>query len=107
MTWHIVTSFENLIRSNYGIDEPADNETTRVDPSKFKLPLALVPGLSFDHRGFRIGYGGGFYDIFLESFPGIAIGLCREQFLVKEGIPHEDHDLPVALVVTEDRLIRP
>lgn len=105
MAWHVVKSFEGLVHSTFGVDEPADDPTTQIDPNRPDA-VALVPGLTFDTRGFRMGYGGGFYDTFLVNFPGVSLGLCRECQL-SEAVPFLDkHDLPVQAIATETRLIR-
>lgn len=71
--------------------------------------MALVPGLTFDAAGYRLGYGGSFYDTFLAMFDGVSVGLCREaqltQTLISDGII-DTHDLLVQLVVAEQRVIR-
>lgn len=54
-------------------------------PAVFACPVALVPGLAFDREGFRLGYGGGFYDTFLPAFPGASIGLIRACQLVERS----------------------
>lgn len=100
MTWHTIESFDNLVKSSFGIDEPAE-DAPAIDPSEAPNAIALVPGFSFDERGYRIGYGGGFYDVFLEQFSGTSIGLCRAQFKSAEPLPCEKHDLAVDLVITE------
>lgn len=70
--------------------------------------IALVPGLVFDRMGFRLGYGGGYYDCFLADFPGISIGLVREQFLVEslaqQGVL-DGFDQPVDCIATENGLL--
>ena len=105
MAWHVVRSFEGLVHSKFGVDEPADDPATQIDPNQPNA-LTLVPGLTFDLRGFRMGYGGGFYDVFLANFPGSSLGLCRECQL-SETVPCLDaHDLPVQAIATEKRLIR-
>lgn len=105
MTWHAVETFEGLVRSKFGVDEPADDPITQIDPNQPDT-LALVPGLTFDARGFRMGYGGGFYDTFLANFPGASLGLCRECQL-SDAVPFlDEHDLPVQAIATETRLIR-
>ena len=71
-------------------------------PAVLPLALALVPGLAFDAAGFRLGYGGGFYDTFLADFPGTTVGLCRTCQLSAVPLPRGPYDLPVGLVVTED-----
>ena len=106
MDWHRVTSFEGLITSPFGVDEPADDPATLTDPATANHALVIVPGLEFDTLGYRLGYGGGFYDVFLSTFEGTAIGLCRDQFLQEAPITHDDHDLPVGVVVTQSQVIR-
>ncbi|OUP06489.1 hypothetical protein B5F33_10055 [Collinsella sp. An2] len=83
----------------------------RVSDAACRLPsvydaryVAIVPGLAFDRRGYRLGYGGGYYDAFLRSFPGVSVGLCRSAALFEDlgdlGAL-EPHDVPVDVVVTE------
>lgn len=59
----------SLIRSKFGILEPSLGSEEIPD-------LLLVPGLAFDERGYRIGYGGGFYDRYLSKFDGSTISLA-------------------------------
>lgn len=105
MAWHVVNTLDDLVRSKFGVDEPADDPTTLVNPNRADA-LALVPGLTFDLRGFRVGYGGGFYDVFLANFPGMSMGLCRECQMSTAASFLDEHDLPVQAVATEQRLIR-
>jgi 5-formyltetrahydrofolate cyclo-ligase len=67
-----------------------------------------VPALAFDELGYRLGYGGGFYDVFLADFPGISIGLGRQAQMMDDfsacGV-REACDVPVDLVVTEEGLL--
>ncbi|MDO5108042.1 MAG: 5-formyltetrahydrofolate cyclo-ligase [Coriobacteriaceae bacterium] len=109
MRWFKIMSFNDLVRSSLGVEEPVPNDDTEQLLGTGERMMALVPGLTFDAAGYRLGYGGGFYDTFLAKFDGVSVGLCREaQFsddLVAEGII-DAHDLPAQLVVTEDRVIR-
>ena len=109
MRWFAVTSLDGLERSPFGMDEPFGDLTCELELSGRSDVLALVPGLAFDVSGFRLGYGGGFYDTFLSSFSGVSLGLCREAQLVDslaELAAVDTHDRPVSLIVTEKRVIR-
>lgn len=100
MAWHTIESFDNLVKSSFGIEEPAE-DAPAINPAQIGNAIALVPGFAFDDQGYRIGYGGGFYDVFLEQFAGTSIGLCRARFMNEKPLPHEEHDLAVDLVLTE------
>ena len=111
MEWYALASMEELTtpgvleKSSFGIDEPRADEKRRVPDEALTgtgmpgMTLALVPGLAFDARGYRIGYGGGYYDTFLETFTGVSFGLCRRAFYLSELPFVEEHDLPVTRVV--------
>lgn len=109
MAWYRVMSFDGLVKSKLGVLEPDPATFERVDPASGRVALALVPGLAFDPQGFRLGYGGGFYDTFLSGFSGQSVGLCRERQMV-DSLPDlgviDAHDLPVNIVVTESRTLR-
>lgn len=61
--------------------------------------LIIVPGLLFNHSGYRIGYGGGFYDRYLRYYNGISLSLAAD-FQLKQGMESETHDKPVDVIVT-------
>lgn len=88
----------------YGILEPRPECIREVDP--LEVDLVLVPGVAFDEKGFRIGYGAGYYDRFLErvrpSIPKVA--LAFELQMVEDACP-DDHDFPVEYVITENRIV--
>lgn len=103
LRWYRVTSFEGLEKSRYGIWEPPEDPVSEVAPNGSAPSLAIVPGLSFDACGMRLGYGGGYYDAFLASFPGVAIGICFSCQLLPSlsacGLA-EPHDRPVLQVIS-------
>ena len=98
----VIIDFDNLVPSaSVGILEPMD--VMRI--AYKNIDLVLVPGIVFDHEGHRIGYGFGYYDKFLAKIPkAIKIGLAFE-FQVVDKIPNEIHDVPVDLIVTEERIV--
>jgi 5-formyltetrahydrofolate cyclo-ligase len=87
----------------YGVSEPLPNGEAVVPP------VLLVPLLAFDRRGFRLGYGGGFYDRTLQGLRAEAvvqaIGIAYAGQEVAE-VPHDQHDQPLDAVLTENGLIR-
>ena len=104
MRWFRVASLDNLETSSFGVDEPRIDEAAEQHLTAEKDMVALVPGLAFDERGYRLGYGGGFYDTLLSDFAGASVGLCRQAQFVKSleelGVIGE-FDLPVDIVITE------
>ena len=78
-----------------GIMEPVKGGPEAEDPQA----LVLVPGLAFDPRGYRVGYGGGYYDRFLAREPDHpTVALCYD-FQMLTAVPAEVHDIPVELVL--------
>lgn len=102
MTFYRICGEEDLISGSYGIREP-DVSCCAVERPDDQS-LCVVPGFSFTPSGFRLGYGGGYYDRWLAAFPGVAVGLCRERWLA-EDLPADLFDLPVQAVVTEDQIL--
>lgn len=70
------------------------------------LDLILVPGIAFDHRGHRLGFGRGFYDRVLKKTKAYKVGLAFHEQIVDE-IPNEEHDVPMDLIITDTSLITP
>lgn len=105
MRWHEVRDLASLERGEHGVLEPADDPATLVDPYATPSALCVVPGLGFDRAGFRVGYGGGYYDFFLYDFPGTSAGVVRSAQLLDWIGCVEAHDRAVDLVVCEDRVI--
>jgi 5-formyltetrahydrofolate cyclo-ligase len=60
----------------------------------------LVPGIAFTAQGYRVGFGGGYFDRFLAGFPGVSIGLAFDLQMTAEFSP-DAHDVPVQWIVTE------
>ena len=69
----------------FGIWEPSEEALLL---SKADIDLALVPAVCYDRRGYRLGFGGGYYDRWLETFAGRTVGLCRESLLQELSLIH-------------------
>jgi len=96
-----IASFDELLPGAYGILEPRPAARRLVEVEK--LDLVCVPGVAFDLRGHRLGYGGGFYDAFLAQTAAVKIGLAFD-FQVLEAIPTRDADEQVDLIVSEKQV---
>lgn len=88
----------------WGISEPDPDRCEPVDPAG--IGAVIVPGLAFDRRGGRLGYGAGYYDRLFRAFRAggrmpLAIGFAFAAQLV-DRVPMEPHDVPVDRVVTEE-----
>lgn len=102
LTFFKLTTFDQLESVYFGLLEPIPAKTKRLSPSD--LDLLIVPGLAYDARGFRVGFGGGFYDRFLTGYEGIKLALAFEDQIFDE-LPNESHDMPVDFIVTPSRVI--
>jgi len=101
MTFHYVSSTEDFERGAYGLWEPFASLPS-FDPLKDgeKNVLCIVPAVVYDRKGYRIGYGGGYYDRFFGVFKPASIGVVYEEFIVK-SVPHGRYDISVDVVATE------
>lgn len=87
-----------LVRHRYGMLEPKD--ACPIFPTEH-LQLIVVPGIAFDRKGYRLGYGKGFYDRFLTKCPhAIRIGLAYQIQVVEDTFP-QAWDVPVQHIFTE------
>ena len=92
-----ITDLHQLVPGRYGLLEPtADTPVSPVDAIDF----AVLPCVTCNYLGQRLGHGGGYYDRFLSQYRGGTVLLCRE-LLIRQEIPVEPHDYPVPWVLTE------
>ena len=92
-----ITDLDQLSPGAYGIPEPPAG-APRVDTDA--VDFAILPCVTCNHPGQRLGRGGGYYDRFLAHYRGGTVLLCREK-LIRDEIPLEPHDYPVPWVLTE------
>lgn len=99
MEFYRVRNSAELGEGRYGILEP-DGSSESAAPGGGDW--VLTPGLLFDQRGYRLGYGGGFYDRYMRKHPeGVYIGTAFAAQVQKTLLPVQSYDLPVQYIVTE------
>lgn len=98
MKFYLISSMNDLCEGFRNILEPDTDKCKLL--TDFENSICVVPALSFDPEGYRLGFGGGYYDRFLENYKGVSAGLCYGSF-VKWNLPREEHDIPVDLLVTD------
>lgn len=100
-----VLDFDEFEPGYFNILTPKEEFIRYIDPSE--IDLIIVPGAVFDRDGYRVGYGGGYYDRFLskidKSVPKIAIAFDMQ---IVEKVPREGFDIPVDFIITEKEVIK-
>jgi len=97
-----VKNLSELKKNRYGISEPAD-ETNVVD--KDAVDVAIVPGVVFDKKLNRLGFGKGYYDNFLRNTRCAKIALAFD-FQIQDAVPSDEHDVKMDVIVTPSQIIR-
>lgn len=100
MEFRYVQSEEEMVKGKFGIPEPPPSAPKYTVENGGKT-IMILPGMLFDKRGMRLGYGGGYYDRFLMDFPGIRVGLAMQAFVRDEPLPSGRFDLPIHVLITE------
>ena len=101
--FYFIHDRHELEHGSYGLLEPP-KKIERL--CTCRNGLCVLPGLSFDRSGTRLGYGRGYYDRFLQSFKGSTAGLCFSQVLSDTPLPSGRFDIPADMIVTDKEIIR-
>lgn len=95
-----ILSLNELQKGNYGILEPVLDQSKIIEPET--IDMIILPGVAFDTKGGRVGYGGGFYDRFLSrvsvEIPKISLAYSLQIF---ESIPMDKYDIKIDGVITD------
>lgn len=100
MFFYKIDSLEDLSAGYMTIKEPSAGELY-----KNQSAVCIVPGLAFDKKGGRIGYGKGYYDRFLIDKDLVKVGFCAECNYV-DDIPTEIHDIKMDYIIVNDKIIK-
>ncbi|WP_033541931.1 5-formyltetrahydrofolate cyclo-ligase [Planococcus sp. CAU13] len=98
MSFRIIEDFSQLETVYMKLLEPIVEQTEEVSPEE--IDLLLVPGVVFSAAGYRIGFGGGYYDRYLTRYAGPTKSLAFAMQLA-DSVPVETHDMPVQRICTE------
>lgn len=102
MTFYIIENFEQLEKVYMQLLEPNPLKTKSVNVKD--IDLLVVPGIIYSRLGYRIGYGGGYYDRFLTNYLGRTTSLAFDCQLSND-VPIENFDIPVDQIITNSQLI--
>lgn len=101
MEFFEIKSFDDVKPSFFGLLEPEENCSLIKD---FDNALCIVPAFSYDKNGYRIGYGGGYYDRFLSLNSVFKIGICYDD-CIEENHLYDEFDVKVDTIITEKQII--
>ena len=99
-----IASLEQLVAAPFNLLEPAKELPALTEDQK-NNSICIVPALLVDTKGYRLGYGAGFYDRFLSTYSGKKICLAYQQNLSKTELPHTAFDVAVDMVITESDIL--
>lgn len=94
--------FSQLESVFFGLYEP--NPTQTIEMKADEIDLLIVPGLAFTREGYRLGFGGGYYDRFLMDYHRATYSLAFTEQIV-DILPIERHDLPVDKIITDEEVV--
>lgn len=98
MEFYLIESIDELSPGTFGVLEPAPNPAKQL--RNFSHSVCVVPALACDRNGYRLGYGGGYYDRFLRDYPGEKVLILYKCCLVPH-LWHGRYDVAVDRIVTE------
>lgn len=98
MEFYRIHSLDDLEKRTFGVLEPKVPGCEKL--TDFTGSLCIVPALMYDLKGYRLGYGGGYYDRFLSGYDGYKIGITYRRNILR-FLHYGRYDIPVDMIVTE------
>ena len=99
ITPYYIADISQLQKGAYGIFEPPQADKAKISD----INAVIVPGIAFDKKGNRMGFGAGYYDRSLSDFGGTKIGICYD-FQLLDKIYADSHDIPMDYIISEENI---
>lgn len=99
-----ITSLDQLVPAPFSLLEPA-RDLSALTEDQMNDSICIIPALLVDTKGYRLGYGAGFYDRFLSTYSGKKICLAYQKNLSRTELPHSEFDVPVDMIITESDVL--
>ncbi|WP_100406807.1 5-formyltetrahydrofolate cyclo-ligase [Bacillus solitudinis] len=103
MCFYILKDYDDLEETFFELKEPKIENCQLLTPDE--IDVMVVPGVAFDVHGYRLGFGGGYYDRYLVDFKGETVALAFDCQIVNK-VPTEKHDVPVGHLITPEGIVR-
>lgn len=100
MLFYLVSSDSSLKEGMYGIKEPDTSVCDLIYPDNDTV--MLVPALAFDKKGYRLGYGKGYYDRYISQYKCITVGLAFDE-CIRESLPTDEFDKNVNTLISDKK----
>lgn len=102
MKFFYINSLSDIKTGFFGVREPDVDFCDEI--KDFSSSICIVPAIAYDKKGFRLGYGKGYYDRFLKNYTSHSIGLCYNE-LIKDELPIGEYDIPVDYIICENGVL--
>lgn len=93
-----IVDMSQLQNGSFGVLEPQTDDLVQPED----IDILIIPLVAFDKNNYRIGYGSGFYDRYLQGYKGVKIGIAFSMQEV-ECIVVEEHDIPLDIIINENK----
>lgn len=106
LRFYEISSPDQVVPDGRGMRTKPTPDAKPLGVKDFLGSVCLVPGLVFDGEGYRVGYGAGYYDRFLQYYPGHKVGLVRSLQVSSNPLPRQEGDIAVDVLVSEGSIWR-
>lgn len=96
MAFFPIKDLDDYHLGRFNVMEPNSNEKMPKDA----IEIMFIPGIAFSSKGYRLGFGAGYYDRYLADYPHTKVGVCFAFQLVPE-LPTDSYDIPMDIIITE------